>query len=94
MAAIVAPLDVATESGGAATLDRDHRPPLRGGHRRAIQVTKRRAEVAEDIRHFQRLAGHGNRALGGDKVQYGWRGNIERFQRTSRGAGNRGRTPG
>ena len=52
MAAIIAPLDVTAESGGAATLDRNHRPPLRGGQRHAIRVTKRRAEVAEDIRHF------------------------------------------
>ncbi len=86
MAAIAAPLDVTAESGGAATLDRDHRPPPRGGQRRAIQVTKRRAEVAEDIRHFQRLAGHGDRASGGDEIQHGWPGNIERFQRTGRGA--------
>jgi hypothetical protein len=86
MAAIVAPLDVAAKSGGTATFDRNHRPPPRGGQRRAIQVTKRRAEMAEDIRHFQRLVGHGNRASGGDEIQYGWRGNVERFQRTGRRA--------
>jgi hypothetical protein len=30
MAAIVAPLDVTAERGGAATLDRDHGTPPRG----------------------------------------------------------------
>ena len=63
MAAIAAPLDVTAESGGAATLDRDHGAPPRGGQRRAMLVTKSRAEVAEHIRHFQPLAGHGTRAV-------------------------------
>jgi hypothetical protein len=33
MAAIAAPLDVTAERGGAATLDRNHGMPLRGGQR-------------------------------------------------------------
>ena len=86
MTTIAALLQVTAESGGAATLNRDHRPPLRGGEGRAIQVTKRRAEVAEDIRQFQPLAGHGTRLSGGHEVRHGWHGDVERFQRTGRGA--------
>ena len=58
MAAVAAPLDVTAERGGAATLDRDHGAPPCGRQRRAVLVTKSRAEVAEHIRHFQPLAGH------------------------------------
>jgi hypothetical protein len=58
MTTIAAPLDVTAESGGAATLDRDHGAPSRGGQRRAMLITKGRAEMAEHIRHFQPLAGH------------------------------------
>ncbi len=60
MPAIAALLDMTAESGGAATLDRDHGAPPRGGQRRAVLVAKCRAEVAEHVRHFQSLAGHGN----------------------------------
>ena len=63
MAAIAAPLDVTAERGGAATLDRGHGAPPRGGQRRAMLITESRAEVAEHIRHFQPLAGHGTRAV-------------------------------
>ena len=56
-------LDVTAERGGAATLDRGHGAPPRRGQRRAVLVTKSRAEVAEHIRHFQPLAGHGTRAV-------------------------------
>jgi hypothetical protein len=59
LSAIIAPLDVTAESSGAATLDRDHGMPLRGGQRRAMPITESRTEVAEYIRHFQPLAGHG-----------------------------------
>jgi hypothetical protein len=58
MAAIAAALDMTAESGGAATLDREHGAPPRRGQRRAMLVTESRAEVAEHIRHFQPLAGH------------------------------------
>lgn len=58
MAAIAARLDVTAESGGAATHDRDHGAPPRGGQRGAIPITKSRAEVAKYVRHFQPLAGH------------------------------------
>ena len=70
MAAIAAPLDVTAERGGAATLDRDHGAPPGGGQRRAMPITERRAEVAEHIRHFQPLAGHGNRASGGVEIRH------------------------
>ena len=82
MAAIVAPLDVAAERGGAATLDRDHGAPPCCGQRHAMLVTKSRAEVAEHIRHFQPLAGHGTRASGGHEVRRGWRDGVQRFQWT------------
>src|SRR5271169_6526652 len=49
MAAIAAPLDVTTESGGAATFDRDHGTPPRGGQRRAVVITESRAKAAEHI---------------------------------------------
>ena len=58
MTTIAALLEVTAESGGAATLDRDHGAPPRGRQRRAVPVTESRAEVAEHIRHFQPLAGH------------------------------------
>ena len=86
MAAIAAPLEVTPESGGAATLDRDHGAPPRGGQRRAVLIMKRRAKVAEHIRHFQPLAGHGTRSSGGHEVRHGRRDDVERFQRTDRGA--------
>ncbi len=59
MAAIAASLDVTAESRGAATLDRDHGTAARAGQRRAILVTKSRAEVAEYVRHFEPFARHG-----------------------------------
>ena len=77
MAAIIAPLDVAAESGGAATLDRVHGAPPRGRQRRAMLITESRAEVAEHIRHFQSLAGHGTRLSGGHEVRHGWRDDVE-----------------
>src|SRR6202011_5809503 len=57
MATIAARLDVTAKSGGAATLDREHGAPPRGGQRRAILITESRAEVTEHVRHFQPLAG-------------------------------------
>ena len=72
MTAIAAPLDVTAESGGAATLDRDHGAPPRGGQRRTVPVTKSRAEVAEHVRHFQPLAGHGTSPSGGHEVRHVW----------------------
>ena len=73
MAAVAALLDVTAERGGAATLDRDHGMPLRGGQRRGVLVTERRAEVAEHVRHFQPIVGHGTRASGGYEIRGGWR---------------------
>lgn len=70
MAAIAAPLDVTAESGGTATPNRDHGAPPGGGQRGAMLITERRAEVAEHIRHFQPLAGHGNRASGGNEIRH------------------------
>jgi hypothetical protein len=86
MAAIAAPLDVTAERGGAATLDRNHGMPLRGGQRRGMLVTERRAEVAEHVRHFQPFASHGNRASGGHEVGRGWHDDVQRLQRTGGGA--------
>ena len=40
-------------------------------------ITESRAKVAEHIRHFQPLAGHGNRGLGGDEVPHFWHRDIE-----------------
>ena len=69
MTTIAALLEVTAESGGAATLDRDHGAPPGGGQRCAMLITERRAEVAEHIRHFQPLAGHGIAASGGYGVR-------------------------
>src|SRR6266851_5304344 len=55
MATIAARLDVTAKSGGAATLDREHGAPPRGGQRRAILITESRAEVTEHVRHFQQI---------------------------------------
>ena len=70
MAAVATALDVSAECRGAATLDRAHGAPPRGGQRRAMLVTESRAEVTEHIRHFQPLAGHEDRASGGHEVRY------------------------
>ena len=86
MAAIAATLDVTAEYCGAAILDRPHGTPPRGRERRAVPITKRRAEAAEHIRHFQPLASHGTRSSGGHEVRHGWHGDVQRFQRTGRGA--------
>jgi hypothetical protein len=67
MTAIIALLDVTAESGGAATLNRDHGAPPRGGQRCAMLITECRAEVAEHIRHFQSLARHGTRRQAGTR---------------------------
>ena len=48
-------------------LDRDHGAPPGGGQQRAMLITERRAEVAEHIRHFQPLAGHGTAAQVGTR---------------------------
>jgi hypothetical protein len=69
VAAIPAALDMTAESGGAATLDRDHGTPPRGGQRRPMLIAESRAEAAEHIRHFQPLAGHETRASGRHEVQ-------------------------
>ena len=86
MAAIAARFDVTAERGGAATLDRDHGAPPRRGQRRAMLIAERRTEVAEHVRQGFPLAGHGTRPSGEREVQYGWRIDVERFQRTGRGA--------
>ena len=77
MTAIVALIDMTAEGGRAAALDRDHGAPSRGGQRGAIPVTKRRAEAAEHIRHFQPLASHGNRPSGGHEVRRVRREDVE-----------------
>jgi hypothetical protein len=77
MAAIIAPLDVAAESGGAANFDRVHGAPSRGGQRRAMLISESRAEAAEHIRHFQPFVGHGTRPSGGHEVRHGRRDVVE-----------------
>ena len=77
MPALVTTIDVTTERGGAATLDRDHGAPARGRHRRAVPVKESRAEVAEHIRHFQPLVGHATRPSGGPEVRHAWHGDVE-----------------
>ena len=77
MTAIAALLDMTTELGGAATLDRGHRIAPCGRQRHAVLVTKSRAEVAEHIRHFQPFAGHETRSSGGHEVGRGWHEDVE-----------------
>ena len=82
MTAVAAPLDMAAERCRAAVLDRCHGAPPRGRQRRTMLVAESLAEVAEHIRHFQPLAGHGTRASGGHEVRRGWRDGVQRFQWT------------
>jgi hypothetical protein len=83
-------LNMTAERGGAATLDRRHGMPLRRRQRRAVLLTKSRAEAAEHVRHFQPLAGHGTQVSGGYQVWHGWRDNVERLQRTGGSADRAG----
>jgi hypothetical protein len=76
MATIAARLDVTAKSGGAATLDREHGAPPRGGQRGAILITESGAEVAEHVRHFQPFAGH-DQPSGGHEIRYGWHEHVE-----------------
>jgi hypothetical protein len=75
MAAITTTFDMTAEHGGAAILDRPHRLPPRRGQRCAVPITKRRAEAAEYIRHFQPLAGH--RSSGGHEIRRRWHDDVE-----------------
>src|SRR5208283_48547 len=59
MAAFAATLNVTAECCRAAALDSDHGTAARSRQRRAVLITESRTEVAEYIRHFQPLAGHG-----------------------------------
>src|SRR5271167_4885952 len=90
MAALAALLNVTAERGGAATLDRRHGMPLRRRQRRAVLLTKRRAEAAEHVRHFQPLAGHETQSSGGYQVRHGWQDDVERLQRTGGSADRAG----
>ena len=76
MAAITAALDMTAESGGAATLDREHGAPPRRGQRRAMLITERRAEAAEHVRHFQPLANH-EVGSGGHEVRHGRHDDVQ-----------------
>jgi hypothetical protein len=76
MATIAARLDVTAKSGGAATLDREHGAPPRGGQRGAILITESGAEVAEHVRHFQPFAGH-DQPSGGHEIRYGWHEHVQ-----------------
>ena len=77
MTAVPTALDVAAERCRAAVLDRGHGTPPCGRQRRAMLVTESLAEVAEHIRHFQPLAGHGTRASGGHEVRCRCRDDVE-----------------
>jgi hypothetical protein len=68
---------VTAEKGGAATFDRPHGTPPRGRQRRAVPVTKRLAEAAEHIRHFQPLASHEIRSSGGHEIRRGWHDDVQ-----------------
>jgi hypothetical protein len=59
VAALIALLNLPSESGGPAHLDGGHDAPLRRGHRRAMLLSIGFAVTAEDIRHFQLRAIHG-----------------------------------
>ena len=73
MAAVAAALDMAAEGCSAAAFDRPHGAPPRRRQRRAVLVTKSLAEVAEHVRHFQPIVGHGTRASGRYEIRGGWR---------------------
>src|SRR5215469_2829545 len=59
MAAFVTTFYVTAERCRATALDSDHGTATRTRQRRAVLIAESRAEVAEYIRHFQPLAGHG-----------------------------------
>ena len=77
MTAVAASFDVTAEGGRAATFDRDHGAPPRGGQRRGVPLMESRAEAAEHIRHFQPLVGHGTRPSGGHEIRCGWHEDVE-----------------
>ena len=58
VATVIALLNVATERGGSAELDRAHDAMLRRGQHRGMSLTIGFAVAAEHIRHFQPKAGH------------------------------------
>jgi hypothetical protein len=51
-----------------------------------MRITESRAEVAEHVRHFQPLAGHGTRLLDGQEVRHLRGHGVQRVQRTGGGA--------
>ena len=79
MAALIAALQVAAESGGPAHLDGSHDAPLRRGHRRAMLFAIGFAVAAEHVRHFQlrtiheprrsEVLGRGGLGLNGNRVR-------------------------
>jgi hypothetical protein len=58
VAALIALLNLPSESRGSAHLDGSHDAPLCGGHRRATLLSIGDTVTAEDIRHFQLRAIH------------------------------------
>ena len=50
-----------------------------------LAITERRSEVADHVRHFRPLAGHGTRPSGGDEVRRGCCGGVQSVQRTGGG---------
>ena len=59
MAALIAALEVAAESGRAAHLDGGHDAPLPARHRRAMLLSISFSVAAEHVRHFQLRTIHG-----------------------------------
>ena len=53
MSAIVAPLDVSAERGGAATLDRAHDAALPAAESVSVLLAVGRPGLAEDVRHLE-----------------------------------------
>jgi len=81
VAALIALLNLPSESRRPAHLDGSHDAPLRRGHRRAMLLSVGFAVTTEDIRHFQFRALHG---LG---VQKCW--GVAGAASTRMGCGNR-----
>ena len=71
MTATVTMLDVATERGGAANLDRRHHPALCGGQSSSVLLTIGVAVAAEHIRHFRPGPTHWSGRSGGRRGPFG-----------------------
>ena len=91
MAAVVALLDVAAEGGGAALLDGGHHAALRRRERGSDLGPEGVAVAAEDLRHGECGAWHGECSV--DGLGACWCGPREQIQRTCGRADRGGRDP-